>query len=366
MPYIACVSTATDQTVLRAFSFRVKDATSGKRLTALSNAVNTVWNYLNEISARSADRGPIWATKKQLRDLTKGSGKLLGLPSQVVQEVIDEYVIKRRAARRPKLRWRASRGPKRALGWVPFTNQDIALDGADVLLRGQRFRLWLHRAVKGRIKSGNFSQDARGRWYCNLVCEVPRSQGSGRDDVGVDLGLKSVAKCSDGTELEQARFYRDFETKLAEAQRKKRKRQVKSIHAKIANRRKDTLHKFSRALVDRARKITVGDVSASAMTKTRMAKSVLDAGWSMLRGMLRYKCDHAGVAYAEVNEANTTRACSSCGCLSGPTGLAGLSIRRWTCSECGAEHDRDQNAARNIARLGCETPCPDGHGSPGF
>ncbi|MBP32405.1 MAG: transposase [Methylobacterium sp.] len=335
-------------------------------MVALANAVNTVWNYVNEISARSSERSKVWATKKQLRYLTKGSGKLLGLPSQVVQEVIDEYVIKRRAAHRPKLRWRASRGPKRALGWVPFTNQDITLDGATVLLRGERFRLWLHRAVEGRIKSGNFLQDARGRWYCNLVCEVPRSQGRGRDDIGVDLGLKSVAKCSDGAALEQARFYRDLEPKLAEAQGKKRKRQVKSIHAKIANRRKDALHKFSRALVDRARKITVGDVSASAMTKTRIAKSVLDAGWSMLRGMLRYKCDHAGVAYAEVNEANTTRTCSSCGCLSGPTGRTGLGIRRWTCGACGAEHDRDRNAALNIARLGCETPCPSGRGSPAF
>lgn len=352
--------------VLKTFSYRVKDATSGKRLTALSNAVNTVWNYLNEISARSADRGPIWATKKQLRDLTKGSGKLLGLPSRVVREVTDEFLIKRKAARRPKLRWRASRGPKRALGWVPFTNQDIALVGATALLRGQRFRLWLHRTVEGKIKSGNFSQDARGRWYCNLVCEVPRSQGRGRDDIGVDLGLKSVAKCSDGQELEQARFYRDLEPKLAEAQRRKRKRRVRTIHAKIANRRKDSLHKFSRALVDRARRITVGNVSASAMAKTWMAKSVLDAGWSTLRGSLRYKCDHAGVAYAEVDEAYTTQTCSACGCISGPKGRAGLAIRRWTCGECGAEHDRDRNAALNIARLGCETPCPSGHGSPAF
>ncbi|MCB4805571.1 hypothetical protein QO001_005731 [Methylobacterium brachiatum] len=125
MPYIKSVTTLTDQTGLKTFSSRVKDATSGKRLIALGDAVNTVWNYVNEISMRSAQRGPIWAAKKQLRDLTKGSGKLLGLPSQVVQEVIDEFVMKRKAARRPKLRWRASRGPKRALGWVPFTNQDI-------------------------------------------------------------------------------------------------------------------------------------------------------------------------------------------------------------------------------------------------
>lgn len=195
---------------------------------------------------------------------------------------------------------------------------------------------------------------------------MPRLQGCGRDDIGVDLGLKSVAKCSDGQELEQARFYRDLEPKLAEAQRRKRKRQVRTIHAKIASRRKDRLHKFSRALVDRARKITLGDVSASAMARTRMAKSVLDAGWATLRGFLRYKRDHAGAAYAEVDEAYTTRTCSSRGSLSGPTGLAGLSVRRWTCGECGAEHDRDRNAALNIARLGCATPCPSGHCSPAF
>ena len=68
---------------------------------------------------------------------------------------------------------------------------------------------------------------------------------------------------------------------------------MRAVHAKIANRRKDALHKFSRALVNRARSITVGNVSASAMAKTRMAKSVLDAGWAMLPGYLRYTCDHA-------------------------------------------------------------------------
>jgi putative transposase len=95
-----------------------------------------------------------------------------------------------------------------------------------------------------------------------------------------------------------------------------------------------------------------------------MAKSVLDAGWSMLRTYLRYKCDHAGVAYVEVDEAYTTQTCSECGCLSGPKGREGLAVRRWVCGDCGAEHDRDQNAALNIARLGCETPGLKGLGSP--
>ncbi|QRM35573.1 hypothetical protein [Microvirga sp. VF16] len=86
------------------FSYRGKDATSGKHLVALGNATNTAWNYCNEISERSARRGPKWATKKQLRDLTKGASKELGLPSQVIQEIIDEFIAKRKRARRPKLR----------------------------------------------------------------------------------------------------------------------------------------------------------------------------------------------------------------------------------------------------------------------
>ena len=357
---------AVDQTGFKTFSYRVKDATSGKRLAALASAVNTVWNYVNEISARSAERGPAWVQKKQLRDLTKGSSRLLGLPSQVIQEVVDEFLAKRKAARKPKLRWRISHGARRSLGWVPFTNQDIAVEGSSVLLRGMEFRLWKHREVEGRVKSGNFSQDARGRCYCNLVCEVDVKPMAGKAEIGVDLGLKSVAKCSNGMELERATFYRGLEPKLAEAQRRGRKRQVRSIHAKIANRRKDALHKFSRALVDRARKITVGNVSALAMAKTKAAKSVLDAGWSTLRGYLRYKCDHAEVAYAEVDEAYTTQACSECGSLGGPKGREGLAVRRWVCGECGAEHDRDLNAALNIARLGCETPGLKGPGSSAF
>jgi putative transposase len=328
--------------------------------------VNTVWNFCNEISAQSAQRGPVWITKKQLRDLTKGSSRLLALPSQIIQEVVDEFVLKRKAARRPKLRWRVSRGARRSLGWVPFTNQDVVLDGSTVSLRGMPFRLWKHRDLEGRIKSGNFSQDARGRWYCNLVCEVERKPRGGNAVIGVDLGLRVTATCSDGAELEQAAFYRDLEPKLAEAQRRGRKRQVRSIHAKIANRRNDAIHKFSRALANRARLISVGNVSASAVAKTRMAKSVLDAGWSTLRSCLRYKCDHAGVAYTEVDEAYTTQSCSECGSIGGPKGREGLAVRRRVCGECGADHDRDRNAALNIARLGCETLGLKGPGSPAF
>ncbi|HYG86774.1 MAG TPA: transposase [Azospirillum sp.] len=224
-------------------------------------------------------------------------------------------------------------------------------------MRGQRFRLWRHRPIEGKIKAGNVPQDARGQWYCIIVCEVEPVPLAGEADIGVDRGLKFVATCSDGPHLEQAGFHRDLEPKLAAAQRAGRKCQVRTIHAKIATRRKDALHQFSRRLVTWSSRITVGNVSASRLAKAPMAKSVLDAGWAMLRGFLRYTCAHAGVAYREVEGANTTRTCPVCGSISGPYGRDGLGIRQWVCSACGAEHHRDTNAALNLARLGCETPC---------
>ena len=357
-PHIGHMNVAVDQDKLyKACSFRVKDATSGKRLVALGNKVNLVWNYCNEISIKSAERGPKWITKGQLRGLTKGASRELGLPSQVIQEIIDEFIIKRRAHRKPRLRWRVSRGVKRSLGWVPFTSQDIGIVGRGVAeLRGQRFRFWQHRDIEGEIKSGNFSQDARGRWYINIVVEVDRPPAPNRQKiVGIDLGFKTMAAAYNAPDLEQARFYRDLEPKLAEAQRRGRHRQAKTLHAKIANRRKDALHKYSRTVVNDAGAVFVGSVSPYWQIKSGKAKATLDMSWTMLRNLLKYKCDHAGVAFAEVDERYTTQACSECESLGGPKGREGLGVRQWVCGECGCIHDRDLNAAVNIARLGCET-----------
>jgi IS605 OrfB family transposase len=359
--------TRTDQELAYlTFSYRVKDATSGKHLVRLSNAVNTTWNYVNEISERSARRSPKWATKKQLRDLTKGASKEVGLPSQVIQEVIDEFIVKRKKVGRPKLRWRVSHGRRRSLGWVPFTNQDVKINGSIVMFRGRKIRLWKHREIQGQFKSGNFSQDARGRWFCNIVCEIVRTTTNRTQTVGIDLGHKTAAQCSDGQKLQHARYYRDLELKLAEAQRRGRKRQVRTIHAKIAKRRKDALHKFSRAVVTRAGAVFVGNISSTWQIASGVSKATLDASWSMLRNFLKYKCDHAGVVFAEVDESYSTQTCSECSALSGPRGREGLAVRHWVCGDCGSFHDRDRNAALNIARLGCETLGLKGSGSLGL
>ena len=183
----------------------------------------------------------------------------------------------------------------------------------------------------------------------------PMSQASLFDEsVGIDLGLKDFAATSDGAIIEAQRFFRELEHKLAVAQRAKKKVRVKAIHAKIANRRNDFHHKLSTRLVQSYGAIFVGNVNASKLAKTKMAKSVLDAGWSAFRTMLQYKGDDAGVWFEEVDEAYSSQTCSTCGSLppERPKGIAGLGIREWTCSGCGSVHHRDVNAARNILAAG--------------
>jgi len=199
-------------------------------------------------------------------------------------------------------------------------------------------------------------EDSRGRWYICLVVEVQsqhrmKVKNVQKDkSIGIDLGLKDFATISNGdihTKVEAAKNYRKLEENLAKAQRAKKPDRVRAIHAKIKNTRKDEHHKLSRILVNQNQAIFVGNVSSSKLAKTKMAKSVLDAGWSMFRDMLRYKCNHAGIYYLDIDERYTTQICSSCDALTGPKGLADLRIREWSCP-CGAIHDRDINSAINI------------------
>ena len=289
----------------------------------------------------------------------QGCRKRARTSQSAIQGVTEEYVIRRKQFKKRQLRWRSSGGARRSLGWIPFKAGAAVWKNGQVVFNKQHFKVWdSYGLADFRFRSGSFNEDARGRWYFNVVVEVDRQLSPGQDAIGIDLGLKTTATCSDGDRLESGRFYRDLERALGTAQRAGKKARVRAIHAKIANRRKDALHKFSSALVARCGTIVVGDVSSLKLAKTKMAKSVLDAGWGQLKTMLAYKCDHAGTVFKVVSERNTTQTCSSCKQLpdSRPRGIAGLGMREWTCCGCGATHDRDVNAAKNILALGHERP----------
>ena len=359
--------TQAAKTIIKTLSVRVKDR-HAKVLDRMAVEVNQVWNLANEM-AYEAWHVPVpgvgwiqgaWCSafdiQKALAGINKQRGWMIG--SATIQEVIAVHAKTRNQFKKSKLRWRVSRGHKRSLGWVPFKSRAARFAGGKVRFAGQSFCVWDSYGLDGyRFRSGNFAQDARGRWYFNVQIEAPvPATTQGASAIGIDLGLKDLAVCSDGTRLEGRKPYRTLEQKLGIAQRARQKQRVKAIHAKIKNQRKDALHQFSSELVKKNAAIFVGNVSSSHLAKTRMAKSVLDAGWSMLRTQLQYKAIAHGVWFEEVNEAYTTQACSCCGSIgpNSPKGRAGLGIREWTCYACGTTHDRDLNAARNILALGHE------------
>lgn len=336
---------------------RVRDK-HAKRLAAMARSVNCVWNYVNELSERAIREKGCFFSAYDLHHYVNGASKDLGLHSQTVQRVATEYVTRRKQFKKRRLAWRKSFGARRSLGWLPVNTGAAKWRNGQVFHNGQYFKVWdSYGLSQYRFRSASFNEDARGRWYFNVVVDLPEPEQSNNTvSVGIDLGLKDVATCSDGQKLHNQRFYRDMEDKLATAQRAGKKKRVRAIHAKIKNRRQDAAHKFSRRIVDQYGAIYFGDVSSSKLAKTRMAKSVYDAGWRQLKTMLEYKCDHAGIGFKEIGEAYTTQTCSSCGALpdSRPKGIAGLGIRLWTCSACGVTHDRDINAAQNIVALGHE------------
>ena len=342
---------------MKTLKLRIKDKHC-KVLNQLASEVNFVWNYVNDLSFKHLKRTGLFFSAYDIDKYTKGASKECGLHSQTIQAISAELVTRRKQFKKAKLRWRVSnrKSAKRSLGWIPFKKVAIKYADGYIQYGKHQLKLWdSYGLSKYTVKTGSFVEDSRGRWYACLVVDSPKQEKpTATKAIGIDLGLKDVATCSDGTVISNPKFYRKYEQKLAIAQRAKNKKRVRALHAKIADCRKDHLHKASSMLAKENAFIVVGDLSAKKLVKTKMAKSVLDAGFSALKTMLKYKCENAGVLFEEVNEAYTTQTCSCCGEIttSSPKGRTGLGIREWECVNCGTAHDRDRNSALNILALG--------------
>ncbi|HMT94328.1 transposase [uncultured Thiothrix sp.] len=344
---------------MKTLKLRIKDQHRSV-LNQLATEVNSVWNYVNDLCFTHLKRTGKFFSAYDVATYTTGASKELNLHSQTIQAVTEELINRRKQFKKAKLNWRVSnkQSARRSLGWIPFKKSALKYSDGFVQYGKQTFKLWdSYGLAQYSVKTGCFVEDTRGRWYvCLVVDNAPKLESKGTESIGIDLGLKDLATLSNGKKLKADRYYRRYEQKLGIAQRARKKHRVKTLHAKIKNTRKNQLHQFSTELVKAYAAIVIGDVSSKALAKTQLAKSVLDAGWGSFKTMLRYKCANAGVWFEEVNEKYTTQACSSCGSLSpnSPKGRAGLGIREWSCPMCGALHDRDVNAAKNILALGHE------------
>ena len=222
----------------------------------------------------------------------------------------------------------------------------------------------VHRPPHGVSKSATFKRQACGHWYISLVVEqqiAPKADRPIETHVGIDVGLKTLAVRSDGETVKNPRCYRIQTRKLAHAQRALMRKQkgsrnrgnarivVARLHQKIRNQRIDLLHKLSTDLVRHFDLIAIEDLNVRGLAKTKLSKSVLDAGWGMFRSMLTYKAERHNTHLIAIGRFfPSSKICGACGSVNADLSLTD---RDWTCC-CGVRHDRDLNAARNIDREG--------------
>ena len=239
----------------------------------------------------------------------------------------------------------------------------------------------LHRPLEGKIKTVTMKREV-DQWYVTFSCEVANAEQLplSYEDVGIDLGVSHLATLSNGEMIEHPRHLRKGQARLKRRQqafarkkrgshrREKAKKLIGKAHRKIRNQRRDFLHKESRKLVDRYQVMVFEDIQSSNLTRAPKAKkdettgqylpngaaakgglnkSILDAGWGMFVDMCSCKAEGAGRTLLKVNPQYTSQVCSNCGTVRKKT-LA----ERWHRCDCGAELDRDVNAAINILALG--------------
>ena len=249
-----------------------------------------------------------------------------------------------------------------------FTNGNIEVDFENNKIKLPKLK-WvkakLHREFVGQIKSATISQVPSGKYYVSILVETEHiPMESTGCIVGIDLGIKDLLITSDGKKYDNQKLIKKYEDKLAKEQRKlahkqkgssnwnKQRIKVAKIHEKISNTRKDYLHKISHELVNENQVIVSEDLAVKNMVKNHnLAKSISDCGWYELTRQLDYKSDWNNRNYIKIGRfTKSSQPCSVCGYIN--TETKDLSVREWTCPQCGTVHDRDVNASINILNEG--------------
>ncbi|MFD7490760.1 RNA-guided endonuclease InsQ/TnpB family protein [Streptomyces mirabilis] len=224
--------------------------------------------------------------------------------------------------------------------------------------------VWSRPLPEGAMPSTvTVSQDPAGRWFVSLLCEDAITLAPATADaVGIDAGVTSLVTLSTGEKITNPKHERRERARLARAQRElsrkakgsanraKARREVARVHARIADRRRDFLHKLTTRLVRENQTVAIEDLTVRNLLKNgKLARAISDASWTQFRSMLEYKCAWYGRELVVVDRwFPSSKLCGTCGAVHGELPL---NVREWTCG-CGTVHDRDVNAARNILAAG--------------
>ncbi len=342
----------------RAWKYRLYPSRSQEKLLNRQfYECKTLWNSLLDHTKGYYEETKKFPTRKHLYILAKDTG----LYSQVAQNVADRLVkslkgvVARKKARRkagfPRFK-SFERVKSMTYPQFGFKLKDkLELSGiGSVAIRK-------HREMDGRIKTLTIKKSPSGKWYAIFTTESERKtpERNKASPVGIDLGIETFAYLSDGSRIENPRNLRLAEERLKLVQRRmsnktkgssnraKNRKAVAIAYERLANKRRDFLHKASRALVENHSLIAMEALNNEGLTRGFLAKEVLDCSWAEFVSMISYKAEGAGCEVVLVNPAHTSQRCSNCGLIRKKS-LA----ERWHDCPCGASMHRDLNAAINI------------------
>ncbi len=344
---------------MRAYKFRLYPSRNQeKQMNTHLWISKELWNEMLSFTKETYKNYGKFATKMTLRTIVKQSG----LFSQVGQELVDRLLdaldkkiqMKRNGLKSGFPRFKSFDRMK-SLVYPQF---GFSLEKKLKVTPFGEISIRKHREIEGEIKTLTLKREASGKWFAIFCVKQSKRQPKKNigEKVGIDLGLKNFATLSNGTVIGNPRHFKKHEERLAFMQRRlsrcvkrsknriKARRKIEIRHEKVANCRRDFLHKLSASLVDSYSLIAVEKLAPQDMAEQRYGKSINDAGWNMFVNMLAYKAEEAGCKILLVNPENTTKICSRCGIAVEKT----LRDRRHDCPSCGLCIDRDLNAAINI------------------
>jgi putative transposase len=318
------------------------DAEMSKRLTASKQTPGRAW--LGEVSAV--------VLQQALADLNKA-----------YRNFFDSVTGKRKGPKVAPPRFRSRKDPGQSIRFTANARFKVLDNGRLRLPKIGDVPVRWSRELPAVPTSVTVIRDAAGRYFASFVVEVPPCPLPETDtECGIDLGLTHFAVLDDGTKVAAPKFLRRAEKKLRKAQKSLSRKQkgssnrdkarvkVARAHARVADARRDFHHKLSTKIIRENQAVHVEDLSVKGLARTRLAKSVHDAGWTAFVNMLEYKAALHGRTFAKIGRFEpTSQVCSACGAKDGPKPL---SVREWQCRACETVHDRDVNAAINIRRIG--------------
>ena len=360
----------------KSFRFRLYPTKKQRNTLQVSlDACRWVYNKTLEIRKESWEKEQLslslYDTNKLLTQWKKGKPELVNAHSQCLQNAQMRVDLAFKAFFR-RVKSGEEPGYPRFRSFNRYDSFTFPQDGfkfADNKLKLSKVgfvKLKKHQDILGDIKTLTIRKDSVSKWWASFSCEVePKPLPKIEAIVGIDVGLNSFATLSTGDKIENPRFFRTEEKKLAKAQRRlskikkgtlakhKQRKVVAYTHSRIANKRKDFAHKLSNSLIQKYQFIALEKLNIKKMKEgdfKGIRKSIGDVAWGQFMQFMAYKAEYAGRTVAFVNPRNTSKKCSRCGQLVEKT----LSDRIHKCS-CGLILDRDHNASINILALGLQS-----------